>query len=112
MVEHFVFLDCPLRVKRSARAYWADKERRVERLLATFRPELRHLRLSLRRHKTGWEARAVLNIPTATLVAVAAGATWIEALDMAADRLIAEIRRHVDRLRRRTHVAHAWPAAI
>jgi len=99
MLDHLVFLECPARLKDDIRAYWAEKRPRFERLLSTFRPELCHLRLAVRRSKARWEARAVLSIPTATLAAKGDSESWPEGLDKIADRLTAEIRRHKAHLR-------------
>lgn len=99
MLDHLVFLECPSGLKDEIRAYWAQKQPRFERLLATFRPELCHLRLVVRRSKSRWETRAVLSIPTATLAARRGADHWSEALDGLADRLASEIRRHKARLR-------------
>lgn len=99
MLDPLVFLQCPARLKKEIRAYWADQQPRFERLLSTFRPDLCHWRLVVRRSKTRWEARAVLSIPRATLAARKDSEHWSEALGGVADRLGAEIRRHNARLR-------------
>ena len=99
MLDHLVFLECPARMKDEIRAYWGQKQPRFERLLATFRPELCHLRLVVQRTKARWETRAVLSMPTATLAAHRGANHWSEALDGLADRLASEIRRHKARLR-------------
>ncbi|HLY73806.1 MAG TPA: hypothetical protein VKU80_06770 [Planctomycetota bacterium] len=98
MLDHLVFLECPAWLKEEIRANWADKEPRFDRLLSTFRPELCHLRLVVRRMKSCWEAKAVLSIPTATFAARRDAEHWSEALDGVADRLASEIRRHKARL--------------
>jgi ribosome-associated translation inhibitor RaiA len=99
MLDHLVFLECPSRLKDDIRAYWAGKQPRFERLLATFEPELCHLRLVVQRTKARWEARALLSMPTATLAARRSADHWSEALDGLADRLASEIRRPRARLR-------------
>ena len=99
MLDHLVFLECPLRLKDEIRAYWAEKQPRFERLLATFTPELCHLRLVVQFSKGRWGTRATLSIPTATIAARRDAEHWSEALDGLADRLASEIRRHKSRLR-------------
>ena len=99
MLDHLVSLECPARLKEEIRSYWSEKQRRFERLLATFQPELCHLRLVVQRTKARWETRAVLSMPTATLAARRGADHWAEALDGLADRLASEIRRHRARLR-------------
>lgn len=117
MLDHVVFLKCPARLNEGIRRYWTDKQPRLERLLSTFRPELRHLRLVVQRARGRWETRAVLSIPSATLAARKEADHWSEALDGLADRLASEIRRHRERLRHQDdrfhqglHSAH-WQSA-
>lgn len=99
MLDHLVFLECPSRLRDEIHAYWGEKQSRFRRLLATFRPELCHLRLVVQHAKGRWQTRAVLSIPTATLVARREARQWTEAIDGLADRLASEIRRHKARLR-------------
>ena len=99
MLDHLVFLESPSRLKDEIRAYWAEKQPRFEGLLATFNPELCHLRLVVQYSKGRWGTRATLSIPTATLAARREAEHWSEALDGLAGRLASEIRRHHARLR-------------
>ena len=99
MLDHLVFLECPVRIEDEIRGYWADKQPRFERLLSTLRPDLSHLRLVVQRTKGRWRTRAVLSIPTATLAARWDAEHWSDALDGLADQLASEVRRHKARLR-------------
>ena len=101
IAEQIVFDHVPAPVKQQAIEYWTRKWRRLQSLLAPFAAEQRHLRLALDNHATRCEARAILMLPTGTLVAYgrSRGADFAEALDEVADRLASEIRRHKGRLR-------------
>ena len=100
MAEHVIFHDCLDETKRRIEEYWRQKTPRIERLLQHFPDDQRHLRLSIRRHPKRYEAHVSLRLPTGTLVAEASGRDSFEALDIVADRLAAEIRRHREVIRR------------
>lgn len=118
MLDPLVFLDCPAWIQDEIRAYWAEKQPRLERLLSAFPPERCHLRVTVRQARGRWAARAALSIPTATLAARREAEDWSEALDGLADRLASEIRRHQARLRhddirfhQELHTAHGQTAS-
>jgi hypothetical protein len=71
MQIHWVFNDCAESVKRQMRAYWEKKLPRLEKLLQHFRPDLQYLGVTVYQHAQSprYEVRAVLHLPTATLVA-------------------------------------------
>ncbi|MEJ2582694.1 MAG: integrase, partial [Acidobacteriota bacterium] len=73
---------------------------RLSRLLARFPSDTRNLRLGLTKRGPIFETRAVLVLPSATLVATAAADTFHESLDVVADKMAREIRRHTDTLTR------------
>lgn len=101
MKTHWVFNHCK-KEKQRARAYWEKKARRLERLLANYSPELRQLRLTLYRHETrhDWELRAVLHLPTGTLVTEEIRPTLEESIDRVADELARRIREHKSLVRK------------
>ena len=92
------FRGCPQDLKAPVREYWERKIPRLKRLLARFPADARSLRLGVTRCGHRIEARAVLVLPGATLVATTMEADFHEALDQAADKLAREIRKHVDTL--------------
>jgi DNA-directed RNA polymerase specialized sigma24 family protein len=102
MPQHIVFRDVPESTRDSIRNYWNRKWRRIERLLQTFPPDQRHLRLIIHNHHPIWDARAVLILSSGTLVAHGKSHSdnWRESLDVAADRLAEEVRRHKGLLHR------------
>lgn len=104
MKTHWVFNHCR-QEKQWAKAYWEKKARRLERLLTNYSRELRRLRLTLYRHETRdeWELRAVLHLPTGTLVAEEICKTLTESIDKVADELARRIREH-KRLVRKEHL--------
>lgn len=100
MAQQVVFRDCWTRLKGEISEYWDRKALRIERLLQTYRPELRTLRLTMLHRPNAYEARCVLQLPTGTLVARGESRSYHEALDEATDRLVQEIRRHRELVRR------------
>jgi RNA polymerase sigma factor (sigma-70 family) len=101
MAQHFIFHDCSSTIKERIRDYWAQKQRRIDRLLQSFPPSQRHLRLSIDRQPNGYQVRAVLTLPTGTLVAQSKSSfeTYQAAIDQVADILAEEIRRHKEQIR-------------
>ncbi|WP_026735380.1 HPF/RaiA family ribosome-associated protein [Fischerella sp. PCC 9605] len=101
MAQHFIFHDCPSTIKEQIRDYWVKKQRRIDRLLQSFPPNQRHLRLSIDRQPNGYQVRAVLALPTGTLVAQSKSRfeTYQAAIDEVADTLAQEIRRHKEQIR-------------
>jgi DNA-directed RNA polymerase specialized sigma24 family protein/ribosome-associated translation inhibitor RaiA len=101
MKVRWVFNGCDNQ-KSSAKSYWQKKLPRLERLLSHFPPDQALLRLTLYRHgrDDDWELRGVLELPTATLVAEERQSNLLEVIDILADELAAEIKRHKDLLRK------------
>ncbi len=96
MAEHVIFRDCSNGIKKDIGEYWDRKRARLERLLVHFPDDQRHLHLTVQRQDLGYSAHAVLRLPTGTLVAEAPAQEHRAALDIVADRLAEEIRRHKD----------------
>ncbi|HIK30217.1 MAG TPA: HPF/RaiA family ribosome-associated protein [Oscillatoriales cyanobacterium M4454_W2019_049] len=106
MKQHIIFHQFPETQKDAFRAYWADKQPRIERLLSRYPDDQRHLRLSVWSNEKGSLVRAVLTLSTGTLVAQSREytPTWQAAIDEMSERLAKEIRRHKGRLQQ--HKVH------
>jgi ribosome-associated translation inhibitor RaiA len=104
MQVRWVFNRCDGQKER-AKSYWQDKQPRLERLLTRYRDDQQTLRLTLyrRSQRDIWELRAVLHLPTGTLVAKSANETLGEVIDEILDELDGEIRRHTERLQKHCH---------
>ena len=107
MPEHVAFHGVDDAAKQDIRAYWERKWKRLERLLQPFPPDQRHLRLAIHSNAPFYDVRAVLLLPTGTLVANGRShrPDFHEAIDLVADRLAEEIRRHKGLLRH-DHLYH------
>ncbi len=101
MKTHWRFHDCD-QYKDQARDYWEKKARRLERLLSNYHPEFRRLSLVLYEHpsRNQFELRAVLHLPTGTLIAEETRPSVREAIDTIADELARQIRRHKSQVRK------------
>ncbi len=102
MREHIIFQNCPDPVKERVEQEWSKITSKLERLLQKYPRDQRHLRLVVR-HKNGmFDARAVLMLPTGTLVAHTHQPTnnIREALDVVEERLRREIHKHKEKVRR------------
>jgi ribosomal subunit interface protein len=80
-------------------AYWAKKLPRLQKLLVPYHEDVQEIRLTVYCHQQSpgrywYEARAVIQLPTGTLVAEAADKDFRAALDEVADTLAKEIKRH------------------
>lgn len=102
MTEHIIFYDCSETEKAKIRDYWQRKKPRVEKLLKTFPADLWHLRLTINNGKQGWQAQAVLSLPTGTLIARTKPyqKNYQQAIEVLVDQLVSEIRRHKEKLHR------------
>jgi DNA-directed RNA polymerase specialized sigma24 family protein/ribosome-associated translation inhibitor RaiA len=102
MKIHWVFNDCSETVKAHMESYWEKKTTRLRRLLACYGSDLQDLRLTVYHHpqRSWYEVRAVLHLPTGTLVAEEQDKDPRAVLDRVADTLIYEIKRHKERIRR------------
>jgi ribosome-associated translation inhibitor RaiA len=101
---HWSFRNCEDN-KETARSYWREKQPRLERLLSRFPPESCRLKLFLFHHQSrkAWELRAVLTLPTGTLVTEEEGDALYALMDKAADELARQIRRR-SAVTRKEHV--------
>ncbi len=105
MKIHLVLHGCDGSMKASLESYWSKKLPRLERLLVPYRPDLQDVRLTVHRHeqnpqRTWYEGRAVVHLPTGTLVAEANDKEPRAVLDRLADTLAREIKRHKERVRK------------
>ena len=90
-------------VKRRIRDYFNKKQHRIEKHLSRYPEDLRRLQVTV--HYVGrpperWEVRFVLQLPTGTLVADETRPGPEEAMDVALDELLRELRRHRELLRK------------
>ena len=100
MSDHMVFHDCPDWQKEAIRSYWLQKTPRIERLLTRFPEDQRELRLTVTHKPKRYDVHAVLLLPTGSLAAEASSPTDRDAIDMVVDKLVAEVRRHKEAIRR------------
>lgn len=105
MSSHLVFNGLDDDLEARLEAYWQKKWPRLERVLAPYRPEVQDVRVTFFLHKKPsrkerYEVRAVIHLPTGTLAAEEENADAFAALDLAVDRLVAEIKRHKERVRK------------
>jgi RNA polymerase sigma factor (sigma-70 family) len=102
MKMHWVFNDCGEADKARMESYWEKKAPRLRRLLTSYGPDLQDLRLTVYHHpqRSWYEVRAVLHLPTGTLVAEETDKDPRAVLDRVADTLIREVKRHKERVRR------------
>jgi RNA polymerase sigma factor (sigma-70 family) len=105
MRNHWVLHDCGESVKETLKSHWSKKLTRLEKLLVPYRPDLQDVRLTVHRHEQNpqrawYEGRAVIHLPTGTLVAQANDKEPRAVLDCLADTLAREIKRHKEHVRK------------
>lgn len=105
MKNHLVLHGCGESVKATLESYWAKKLARLEKLLAPYRPDHQDVRLTVHRHEQNlqrawYEGRAVIHLPTGTLVAEAGDKEPRAVLDRLTDTLAQEIKRHKEHVRK------------
>jgi DNA-directed RNA polymerase specialized sigma24 family protein/ribosome-associated translation inhibitor RaiA len=100
MREQLVCEHCPPEGEAALRESWEAERPRLERLLARMPADQRHVRVTLWPERGWLRTRIVLTMPTGTLVANGEGDTPAAAVDQAAERLVREIVRHKELLRR------------
>jgi ribosome-associated translation inhibitor RaiA/DNA-directed RNA polymerase specialized sigma24 family protein len=100
MADQLIYHDIPDSAKETVRNYWARKLPRFDRLLSNYGPDAQTIRLTLRHQAERYEADGIIILPTGTLVGRAAGSTYQEAIDLAVDTLVAELRKHRRVIRR------------
>lgn len=101
MKTTWTFNDCDAEKER-IQSYWAKKQSRIERLLKTYREDLKELWMTIYWHpkRKEWEARAVLHLPTGTIATQETRRSIEEALDVLADELVSQLKRHRDQVRK------------
>ncbi len=86
--------------------YVNQKLRTIENLLTTFAEDAALLKISIKKFDKhdAYEVEFCLTLPTKSLVATEASHQISKAVDLSKDRLIAQIKKHMDALRRiRSH---------
>ncbi|MBN2130034.1 MAG: ribosome-associated translation inhibitor RaiA, partial [Sedimentisphaerales bacterium] len=101
MQVHWAFRACSDYLKPHMRDYWEEKLPRLERLLKRFPDPLREMWLTVNTlpHPERFETKAVVHLPTSTLVAEEVAESWEESFDKVADELSRQIKRHKEKLR-------------
>jgi ribosomal subunit interface protein len=104
MSSHLVFNGVNDAVKTRLETYWAEKLPRLQKFLVRYNKDLKEIRLTVSQHRQNshrswYEARAVIHLPTGTLAADADDEDTQVALDRVVDKLVAELRRHRERVR-------------
>jgi RNA polymerase sigma factor (sigma-70 family) len=104
MSTHLVFNGIDTAEKARVQAYWEKKLPRLQKLLSHYRPDLIEIRLTVSHRgqgpkNAGYELRGVIHLPTGTLAAEADDEDPLVAVDRIADALVAEIKRHKERVR-------------
>ncbi|RMF44136.1 MAG: hypothetical protein D6753_03310 [Planctomycetota bacterium] len=101
MDEHWVFDDVAEADREMARQRWAEKVKPLQKLLRSYEPDKLSWRMTLYHIPRGsqWQLRAVLLLPTGTLVAETTERTLEEAIDRVADKMRREIRKHKELVR-------------
>ncbi|MFO0984037.1 MAG: integrase [Planctomycetota bacterium] len=101
MPQQLAFRGCPEPAKAAIQTSWLKKAQRLQRSLQRFPEASRHLRVvvSLRSDQKTYDVRAVLLLPTGTLVAAATATGHDPALDEVIGRLTQELRRLKERVR-------------
>lgn len=101
MKTHYVFENCPSPIRRDIEAYWEKRFRKVEKLVECFGDDLPDLRLNIYRHpqRDWYQVRAVLYLPSGTLVAEATAKDVEGVLQEVLDRLTREVKKHKELIR-------------
>lgn len=101
MRVEWVFHKCH-HIRGRAKSYWARKQARLERLLSTYADDLCGLRFTVYWHEQQeqFEVRAVLSLPTGTLVARSTCGTINGSLDAICDELVRSVKKHRHQLRK------------
>ncbi|MCS7161145.1 MAG: sigma factor-like helix-turn-helix DNA-binding protein [Gemmatales bacterium] len=102
MRTHVTFHHCDKPVVEDVEAYWEKKLPRIEHLLQHYAPDAVELRLTVWHHhqRIGYQARAVLHLPSGTLVADETAKDLHAALDAAMDTLVQNLKKHEEHIRR------------
>jgi len=87
-------------IRKAVVEYFEKKLPRIGRLLVWYEPDQQQLSLTMSRTRGLFAARAVLWLPTGTIVAEGEGATPTAAIDDMVDTFVREIRRHRELVRK------------
>lgn len=101
MGELFVFQNCTLPEKAAVRGIWNDRSRKLKRLLDSFPPTSRTVRLDVRKSACGYGIKGTLELPTGDLVAAAEERSTRCAVDRVVDLLTRGVRVQKKSVRRR-----------
>lgn len=104
MNSHVIFVACLEPVKAEVEAYWAKKVPRLRKLLGPFGEALPEIHLTVACHQQNpqsewYEVGGVIHLPTGSLAARASDKVPRVAVDLVADKLVEEIKRHKEHLR-------------
>jgi len=103
MQTHWAFHNCRDSLKSEIQDYAQKKLSRLQRLLGHLQPSLRKLFLTINRTRQAsgdhFDVRAVLQLPSRTLVSEELAGCWWEAIDIAIEAMIRQVHRHKARLR-------------
>ncbi|MCS7167556.1 MAG: sigma factor-like helix-turn-helix DNA-binding protein [Gemmatales bacterium] len=111
MRTHITFHHCDRQLMDEAQAYWEKKLPRLEHLLQHYSPDGVELRLTVWHQHTriGYQARAVLHLPTGTVVAEETAKDLHAALDATADTLVRNVKKHEEHVRHDdVYRRHRW----
>ena len=104
MSSHLVLSGIDDAVKARLEKYWEEKLPRVQRLLVPYPTDLREIRLTVSHHqdthRSWYEGRAVIHLPTGTLAAEANDKDSQVVPDRITDALVTEVKRHKEQVRR------------
>jgi hypothetical protein len=111
---HWAFHSCSERLRTRAQDYWARKSERLEQVMRPFHAELRHLTLVVDRqvHPLGYKVRAVLTVPTRTIVVEDHARFLRPTLDRVLDLLSQEVKQQLGRLRQGRHAIRTVPEEV
>lgn len=105
MDVHWVFNKCDESVKTTLRSYWTKKWPRLEKLIDPIIEDFIDVRLTVTCHEQSpirlwYDVHAVINLHSGTLAADAEDKNPTKMLDLAVDRLVEELKRHREQVRK------------
>lgn len=100
MSEQIVIKRCNEQEEQKLRAYWQKKLPRIERLLKNYRPDQRHICLTIERGGGHYEGRLVIKLPTGDVAAKYTDKHVHSVIDEVVDTIVNEIKKHKEKVRR------------
>ena len=105
MRTHWVFNGCDDTAKAQFQSQWEKKWPRIEKLIATYPPDLQGVVLTVHMHphrpnRDRYDLKAVIPLSTGTLAAETTDQPPLAAVDLVADKIVAELKRHKDQVRK------------